>query len=172
MGQIKNIKLHIVTDIKLIQITVLSCQMDNDAEPACVYAFDSDDDICNLEEHNTNVCRVDQLKINDCISLDSYEDIDKRNPFVCNPAIKIGDGNDEFDEPSQEEMDAATAMCRQRRGSEFDVLAHDEIQSASIQDRSNNLYSTDLGGSCGGGRHNLIKLHLAKREHDFTDLKP
>ena len=83
------------------------------------------------------------------------------------------DNDEEYDEPSKEEMEAAVSESHhQRRGSDFDVLAHEEIESASIQDRSNNLYST-LVTSCGGtARQNLIKLHLAKREQEFTDLHP
>ena len=61
--------------------------MDNNIEADSVYAFDSDDDVCHLDEHQADVHRLNQLKINDFLSLDSYEDIDKRNPFVCKEGI-------------------------------------------------------------------------------------
>lgn len=59
--------------------------MEGGTEPDIVYAFDSDEDVCNIENNQADKCRLDALKVNECLSLDSYEDIDKRNPFVCKP---------------------------------------------------------------------------------------
>ena len=56
----------------------------------------------------------------------------------------------------------------------FDIVEKEEIQTAVVQERQNNLYSSFLtaGRSVSRARENFIKLHLTAREKDFTDLCP